>query len=590
MKPRANPKENRMDDSRDLNLERMMERIRLNVHNKRLADSAGAASAPTAADREAQLARHQDLVTLHSVYDLTSVSLDPQRRTLGRLMRATATFVGELLRPVIRRQAEYNAANTRLTDYLHGQIEQFAPQIAEIRAQTEGAIARNLEDFRALAQASARRFANLHADDIAMRSQALEEVSQRIAGLERRDTELREQFLRVEALERQQDEIRQELAHREASYTDALARLTQQTEALAQRLQRSEEVAKTIDRLRQSLEAQAHRLERTEAQCTAIPADIESHYAQVATQIESHYAQVASQIDTRYAELGTQFEVVRKALSDAQAHARHHYVEFVAARERLMHNERRLRRVMNPANGNGEPQGHHAPPAVVVPAAEIDYAGFEERLRSSEIVKDKQRIYVPYFAGKGPVLDVGCGRGEFLELMSAAGIEARGLDSDLDMVLQCKEKGLDVAQCDALQYLAGTPDDSLGGIFSAQVIEHLTTAQLSELISLAARKLRPGGLIILETLNPESLFVHYKWFWMDLSHVRLIHPQTLAFLLESAGLVEVSTNFTSPPDGVLPLPPLTAAGSESIEEFNRATEYLNQLLYGDQEYFIVARK
>jgi O-antigen chain-terminating methyltransferase len=587
----ARHEEGRMEDSRDFDLDRMMERIRVNVHNqRRLADGAGTPLVLTAADAEAQRARHQDLATLHGVYDLTSVPLDPQRRIFGRLMRATANFIGELLRPVIRRQAEYNAANTRLTDYLHRQVEQLASQIAEIRAQTEGAMARNLEDFKALAQASARRFANLHADDIAMRSQALEEVSQRVAGLERRNTELREQFRRVETLERQQVEIGQDLAQREASHSETLARLTQQTEALALRLQRSEELAKSIDQLRQGLEANEHRLERMEAQCTAIPADIESHYAQLATQIESHYAQVASQINTRYAELSTQFEVVRQELSDAQAHARHHYDEFVAARERLLHTERRLRRVQRDENGDGRPQIHASPPPAALPAAEIDYAGFEERLRSSAMVKDQQRIYVPYFAGQGPVLDVGCGRGEFLELMGAAGIEACGLDPDLDMVLLCREKGLEVTQADAAQYLAGIPDDSLGGIFSAQLIEHLTPAQLNQLVTQAARKLRTGGLIILETLNPESLFVHYKWFWMDLSHVRLVHPQTLAFLLQSAGFGEVSTSFIAPPDGVRPIPPLAAAGSESIEEFNRATEYLNKLIYGDQEYFMVGRK
>jgi SAM-dependent methyltransferase len=175
-------------------------------------------------------------------------------------------------------------------------------------------------------------------------------------------------------------------------------------------------------------------------------------------------------------------------------------------------------------------------------------------------------------------------------LMGAAGTEARGLDLDLDMILLCKEKGLDAARCDAIEYLANASDDSLGGIFSAQVIEHLTSAQLTTLVTLAARKLRRGGVIVLETLNPESLFVHYKWFWMDLSHVRLVHPQTLTFLLESAGFVEVAANFASPPDGVLPIPPLPAGGSGSMVEFNRATDYLNKLIYGDQEYFMVGRK
>ncbi len=344
-----------------------------------------------------------------------------------------------------------------------------------------------------------------------------------------------------------------------------------------------------LDQHRRSLDAQGQRVEQVDARYAQITAQIEAHYQQVSTQVETNYAQVGAQIETRYAELAAQLQGVREADSNAQAQARQQYDEFRATRERLLLAERRLRRILNAGNGDIGPAPHEPPQAAVTAAAEMDYAGFEDRLRTSAMVKDQQRIYLPYFAGKGPVLDVGCGRGEFLELMGAAGIEARGVDLDLDMVLLCKEKGLDAARCDLIEYLANAADASLGGIFSAQVIEHLTSAQLTALVTLAAKKLQPGGVIVLETLNPESLFVHYKWFWMDPSHVRLVHPQTLAFLLESAGFMEVAVNFASPPAGVLPIPSLPG-GPGPIEDFNRATDYLNKLIYADQEYFMVGRK
>ncbi len=94
----------------------------------------------------------------------------------------------------------------------------------------------------------------------------------------------------------------------------------------------------------------------------------------------------------------------------------------------------------------------------------------------------------------------------------------------------------------------------------------------------------------METLNPESLFVHYKWFWMDPSHVRLVHPQTLQFLLESEGFAEISCHLASPPADVLRIPPLQGGVNGALDDFNRATDYLNKLIYGDQEYFVVARK
>lgn len=277
-------------------------------------------------------------------------------------------------------------------------------------------------------------------------------------------------------------------------------------------------------------------------------------------------------------------------LAATMAQARSHYEEFRLAREQFLRAERRLRRLLNAEVGNGAPASDQTLPPPSEPSADFDYAGFEDRLRDSRMIKDKQRGYVEYFAGQAPVIDLGCGRGEFLELMHEAGIQAQGVDLDLDMILLCKEKGLDAVRAEAIDYLSGLPDNSLGGIFSAQVIEHLTTAQLSNLIKAAARKIKPGGTLVLETLNPESLFVHFRWFWMDPSHHRLVHPQTLQFMLESAGFAGVCCRFASPPEGAIPIPPLQISQTASLEEFNRATDSLNKLLYTNQEYAMIARR
>jgi O-antigen chain-terminating methyltransferase len=295
-------------------------------------------------------------------------------------------------------------------------------------------------------------------------------------------------------------------------------------------------------------------------------------------------------LDARNSELAAIVEAVRAAQSEAQAQARTHYEEFRLTRERVLRAERRLRRLLSGETVNGAAPSHEKSLAPSRPETGMDYAGFEDHMRDSRIIKDRQRGYLKYFAGRAPVIDVGCGKGEFLELMREAGIEAKGLDLDLDMVLQCREKGLDVERCDAIDYLAGQPDGTVGGIFSAQVIEHLTSAQLSALITLSWRKLAPGAIMVLETLNPESLFVHYKWFWMDPSHVRLVHPLTLQLMLESAGFSQLSCRLTSPPVDVFPIPPLQGNGTAALEEFNRATDSLNKLIYAEQEYYVVARK
>src|SRR5579862_3895281 len=147
-----------------------------------------------------------------------------------------------------------------------------------------------------------------------------------------------------------------------------------------------------------------------------------------------------------------------------------------------------------------------------------DYVAFEQLFRGpAERVVELQRPYLTLLADHEPVLDVGCGRGEFLELLASEGVAARGVDSDAGMVARCRALGLDVEQGDANEHLSGLPDGSLGAIFSAQVIEHLPHEQLSRLLELSLRKLSPGGLFIAETVNPHRIS-SLKTFWVDLTH------------------------------------------------------------------------
>src|SRR5262249_27250684 len=166
---------------------------------------------------------------------------------------------------------------------------------------------------------------------------------------------------------------------------------------------------------------------------------------------------------------------------------------------------------------------------------------------STAAVRERQRVYIDDFRDAAPVLDLGCGRGEFLGLLRGAGIEASGVDADADMVAYARGEGLQVEQGDAVAFLDGVDDRSVGGIFCAQVVEHLPPPILLALLDLAAAKLRPGGLFVAETINPLSPLALRSYF-ADLTHAQPLVPETLALLAEQAGFRQVETRFLNEPE------------------------------------------
>jgi SAM-dependent methyltransferase len=170
------------------------------------------------------------------------------------------------------------------------------------------------------------------------------------------------------------------------------------------------------------------------------------------------------------------------------------------------------------------------------------YADFEDTYRGSEeFVRERLVSYVDIVT-EGPVLDVGCGRGEFLELMRSAGIEARGIDLDASMVARAVAKGVDAEEGDALVALAASQPGELGAVTSFQVIEHIETSALRELLVNSHRALRAGGILVAETVNPHSPAA-LKTFWLDLTHIRPLFPESLLFLARDCGFEDAWIHF-----------------------------------------------
>lgn len=224
----------------------------------------------------------------------------------------------------------------------------------------------------------------------------------------------------------------------------------------------------------------------------------------------------------------------------------------------------------------------------------IDYAAFEDRFRgSSEELGKRQAGYVELFRGQSlRILDVGCGRGEFLEQLQRAGLSAYGIDSSPAMVQRAQEAGVDARVEDAFEHLESLRPGSLGGVFSAQVVEHFDPSHLVLFFELAARVLAPGGVFVAETLNPQSLSTFTGPLYVDLGHARPLHPLTLQFIAQSVGLRKVELRFLSPvpAEGRLSAIPEGGEQSDLIERINANFHRIDEAMFGPLDFAVVAKK
>ncbi|MCL6753610.1 methyltransferase domain-containing protein [Nostoc sp. CCCryo 231-06] len=188
------------------------------------------------------------------------------------------------------------------------------------------------------------------------------------------------------------------------------------------------------------------------------------------------------------------------------------------------------------------------------------YVAFEDQFRGSrEDIFNSLKVYLPLIeeakigTPESPIVDVGCGRGEWLELLRETGYTARGIDINRVMLEQCRSRGLEVIEADVIAYLRSLPDGSLGAVTGFHIIEHLPFETLVQLFDETVRVLKPGGLVVFETPNPRNILVGSGDFYRDPTHKNPIHPDTISFIAESRGLINSKSCFFEEIDGIVHL-------------------------------------
>jgi len=207
------------------------------------------------------------------------------------------------------------------------------------------------------------------------------------------------------------------------------------------------------------------------------------------------------------------------------------------------------------------------------------YAALEDRFRGTrDEIKERFQVYLPYVKECAPVVDLGCGRGEWLEILGDAGIDARGVDTNLIQIEQCRARNLNVSEEDFLAHLQSLQEASVGAITGFHIVEHVPFKTLVTLLNESLRVLRPGGVVIFETPNPENVLVGSNYFYMDPTHRHPLPSELLEFLLQSRGFEAIE---------IVNLHPWESARIAGDDE---VTKRFNTYFYGPMDYAIVGRK
>lgn len=349
-------------------------------------------------------------------------------------------------------------------------------------------------------------------------------------------------------------------------------------------------------RLESHTTAQLERVAGHIKEAVAYISDLEHKHCEVSLKrleiVQDQFDDLKSTIRSQIDSLINDQDALRTELSSQPTEGEHHVTELQALKAQLekqidsimeqlqssrmelsQRETRHLDRTHQPAPDESKIEADHLLDSL--------YCSLEEEFRGTrEEIKEEVKVYLPVLARAGittGILDVGCGRGEWLEELKEAGLQAKGVDHNRIQIEHCKSLSLDVVESDALAYVRSLPDASLNAVTAFHFAEHLPLETLVTFLDEAGRTLKPGGLLILETPNPENLVVGSCNFYLDPTHRHPIPSRTMKVLVEARGFRCQE---------IMKLHPVPS----TIEVKDRLTSDVNHFIYGPMNYALVARK
>ncbi|MDX6611481.1 MAG: hypothetical protein QOD75_667 [Blastocatellia bacterium] len=467
-----------------------------------------------------------------------------------------------------------NAALVTLASQVSGglvQLQESALRIAELQQEQAASLARQQEEMASLAHDQIQHLDSVkdehrqHADAMVLRHQRLEALVEQ----------------HRLALDSFADEQRERVASLAAEHQQALAAVGRDHEQRAASFatEQQQRLGSFVAELQQDLSRTHAQLEHFQVLIDNQRREIEASQVQFREEgnaLEQRLGKQSSERETR-------FELLAKELRGELARV---FAKQQEIRSELVLQAQRANVLLEKAaeQVSDAQDGSYLQSMAREADHTLDafYVALEEQFRGSrEEIKDRLRIYLPLVINAGigaddkPILDVGCGRGEWLELLGEQGLVASGIDSNRMQVAKSRELGLNVAEAELLDYLRRTPDSSLGAVTGFHIVEHLPVETLVAFLDETVRVVVSGGAVIFETPNPENILVGSCNFYFDPTHRNPLPGPVLKFLIESRGFKDVQILKMNPSDEAP-----VKGGTDLAKRFN-------QYFYGPMDYAVI---